>query len=113
MNSVESVMLAMQLILTFGNVCIMMYAFRTFLKRPQKSMEERIAVIENKVKEIDQSLNLGNDKFRNQERTNEVLIHSTLALIEFEIQYCLIEHKDMSKDLEKAKEDLHAYLAKK
>lgn len=36
-----------------------------------------------------------------------------LILIEFEIQYCLTEKKQLSKDLEKVKEDLHSYLARR
>ena len=64
MHTVEIIMMAMQFLLTFGNVCIMMYAFRIFLKRPQKSLEERVAVLEAKVKDNETSLKQGNDKFR-------------------------------------------------
>ena len=58
-------------------------------------------------------MKLGNDRFREQEEANDVLIHCVLALIEFEIQYCLTEHKEPSDDLKKAKDILHNYLAKK
>ena len=73
-------------------------------------MESRISAAEVEIKDIKQSLRLGNDKFAIQNRINEVLIHSVMALIEFEIQYCLTEHKDMSKGLEQAKEDLNRFL---
>ena len=76
-------------------------------------MEGRISAAEVEIKDIKQSLRLGNDKFSTQEKTNEVLIRSTFALIEFEIQYCLTEKKQLSKDLEKVKEDLHNYLARR
>ena len=113
MQAVEITMMAMQFLLTFGNVCIMMYAFRIFLKRPQKSLEERVAVLEAKVKEHDQSLNKGNEKFAQHERAIEVMIHSIMALIEFEVQYCITEMKPMSEELKNAKEDLHSYLARR
>ena len=113
MQAVEIIMMSMQFLLNFGNVCIMMYAFRIFLKKPQKSLEERVAVCEAKIKDHDQSLLQGNDKFRYQEKANEVIIHSVMALIEFEIQYCLTEMKPMSEELKHAKDDLHGFLARR
>ena len=103
----------MQIVLTFGNLCIMGYAFSKFISRPHDTLEQRVTNLEVRVDEIEDSLKQGNDRFREQNNTNEVLINSVLALIEFEIQYCLTEHKEMSKDLEKAKDDLHRYLARK
>lgn len=103
----------MQMILAFANICVIGYGFYKFLNKPHNNLESRVSALEVEMKDTKQSLHQGNDRFRDQEDTNEVLIHSVLALIEFEIQYCLIEHKEMSKDLEKAKEDLHHYLARK
>ena len=110
---VQNILPYLQVLLTFGNICVLGYALIRFLNKPHDTLEARVATLEVETKEIKQSLLQGNDRFREQESTNEVLIHSVLALIEFEIQYCLIEKKPMSKDLEKAKEDLHNYLAKK
>ena len=45
--------------------------------------------------------------------TNEVLIRSVFALLEFEVHYCETEQKPISKNLERAKDDLHDYLASK
>lgn len=109
----QTIIAIMQIILSFGNICILGYAFIKFLNKPHDDLETRVSTVELDVKEIKQSLRLGNDKFKEQEETNQVLIHSVLALIEFEIQYCLTEHKQMSKDLEKAKDDLHSYLSRK
>ena len=47
------------------------------------------------------------------DRALKVLTRSTIALVEFEMQYCLIEHKEMSKGLEKAKEALDEFVAEK
>ena len=76
-------------------------------------MERRICEAEVAIKEIRASLLQGNDRFRNQENTNEILINSVLALIEFEIEYCLIEHKEMNKGLQNVKEKLNGYLSRK
>lgn len=109
----EMLLTGMQIFISFANICILLYALYKFLNKPHDTLEQRVISIETEVKDIKESLHQGNDRFRSQEDTNEVLIHSVLALIEFEIQYCLTEHKEMSKDLEKAKEDLHSYLARK
>ena len=45
--------------------------------------------------------------------TNEVIIESTLALIEFEMQYCLMENKQVSEGLNDAKVSLQKFLAKR
>ncbi len=63
--------------------------------------------------EVEKSLLKGNDHFRSQDDALEVLIRSTLALIEFEVQYCITEGKQISDDLKHVKDDLHHYLAHK
>lgn len=110
---IQTILQFLQLLLTFANICVLAYAFLKFLNKPHSTLEEKVQEHEFEIKELKQSLLQGNDRFRAQDSTNEVLIHSTLALVEFEIQYCLTEKKPMSKDLEKAREDLHNFLAKK
>lgn len=120
MMNTQTILPIFQTILSFMNICVLGYALLRFLNRPHSNLEAkvngldvRLREIEVKLKEIDQSLHKGNDRFREQENTNEVLIHSVMALIEFEIQYCLTEKKPMSDDLKKARDDLHSYLARK
>lgn len=108
-----TVLPVLQIILAFFNICVLGYAFLKFLNKPHDTLEERVNAHDVEIREIKASLLQGNDRFRDQEDTNEVLIRSVLALIEFEISYCLTEHKEMSKDLERAKDDLHSYLSKK
>ena len=103
----------MQMALTFANLCIIGYAFLKFLGKPHNSLESRVSILELKQREIENSLLQGNDRFREQDNVNEVIIHSTLALIEFEMQFCLTEHKQMSTGLEKAKDDLNRFLSKR
>ena len=80
---------------------------------PFKSLSSKVEEHDIRIGKIESSLFLGNDRFREQEATNEVLLRSILALVEFEIQYCITEGKPISKDLEKAKDDLHGFLSKR
>lgn len=110
---VETILPIMQMILSFGNICILVYALMKFLNRPHNTLEERVNAHDMELKEIKSSLLQGNDRFREQDNTNEVIIRSTLALVEFEMQYCLVEHKEMSEGLRQAKKDLNDYLARR
>ena len=102
-----------QLVLTLFNIIIILYGFYIFLTKPRTSLEKRVQALEIKLAEVEKSLLKGNDHFRSQDETLEVLIRSTLALIEFEVQYCITENKPISDDLKKVKEDLHIYLSHK
>ncbi len=111
--SVQTVLPLLQLILAFGNICVLGYALFKFLSKPHDSLEDKVNEHDLKIKAIEASLLQGNDRFREQEDTNEVLIRSVFALLEFEVHYCETEQKPISKNLERAKDDLHDYLAKK
>ena len=109
----------LQTILAICNIAIIGYGFYKFLNKPHDSLEAKHEELKKKVEahdveinDIKQALRQGNDKFRDQDEAISVLIKSTLALIEFEMQYCLLEHKDMSSGLAKAKEELNNYLSK-
>ena len=110
---IQEILPVLQVVLAFCNICVMGYVFVKFVGRPHNTLESRVDVLEIDMKEVKKSLLQGNDRFREQDTTNEILLKSLLALIEFEIQYCLTENKPLNKDLEKAKEDLHNYLSKR
>lgn len=111
--NVTTILPFFQLILAFGNICVLGYALYKFMNKPHDTLEDRVNAHDVEIKEIKSSLLQGNDRFREQEDTNEVLLRSLLALIEFEIQYLLQENKPISRDLEKAKDDLHNFLSKR
>ena len=113
-----------QMILALANICVIGYGFYKFINKPHDTLETRVSILEANLKElkttndtehkdIRASLITGTGRFKEQDDTNEVLIRSTLALIEFEVQYCLMEHKEMSEDLKQAKKDLRLYLSQK
>lgn len=102
-----------QLTLNLGSLVIMLYALMRFLKKPQESIEERIKALEVEVDAIKASIKQDDKRFDYQFDTNEVIINSLLALIEFEIQYCITEDKKPTKALEDAKEKLNAFLSRR
>lgn len=109
----ETMLLIVQLMLGFGNLAIMVFALTKFIAKPHDTLNERIKVLEVEVSEIKASIKQDDNRFKQLYSTNEVIIKSLLALIEFEIQYCLTENKQPTKDLEHAKEELHAFLSRR
>lgn len=100
----DKILLGFTLFLSFGNCCMMLAVFFRFLSAPHKNIMTRIEELEKKVKDLEEDSS-------DTKKALQVIMHSTLALIEFEMQYCLTEHKDMSDGLKKAKEDLHSFLS--
>jgi len=99
--------------LTTLNIIDKIITFKKKANEPIESLDKRVTILEEKQRDTELSLKKGNTRFESQDKTNEVLIRSTFALIEFEIQYCLTENKPISGDLERAKDELHDYLYKK
>lgn len=115
---VELILPIAQLILACCNIIIIGYGLVKFLNKPhntleeqQKALEKRIDAHDYELKEIRDALVRGNKRFDDQDEAIKVLIKSTLALIEFEMQYCLTEHKELSTGLTKAKDELNDYLS--
>lgn len=111
--NVQSILPFLQLILTFGNICIIGYAFVKFLGKPHNSLEQRVTEHDIKIKEIESSLLQGNDRFREQDSTNEVMQSCMLALIDFELAYCIHTSYEDTEDLMKAKTELRKHLSRK
>ena len=110
---ITSLLPYLQTFLAIGNLAIMLWALKTFLYKPHDTLETRVNALEVHVKDIDEALKKGNDKFREHDEAIEVLLTSLFALVEFEISYVTAEGKPLSKDLERAKDKLHEYLTKR
>lgn len=100
-------------ILTVLNIIDKSNTLKNLKDSPFKTLSGKVEEHEVRIGKIESSLFLGNDRFREQDNTNEILLKSLLALVEFEITYLIQEGKPISKDLEKAKDDLHAFLSKR
>ena len=109
-NSISDVL---KVILQIAQVVALIYAGYKFTRKPHDTLESRVAALEEKNKDMELSLLKKDERIRELDESNGVIMRSVLALIEFEIQYCLTEDKPMSKGLEKAKESLDDYIAKK
>lgn len=100
-------------LVSFCSLCAMLYAFKKFLSKPRDTAEERITTLEVQMKDVQLSLHQGNDKFRKQDETNEMMFGIFLAFIDFEIAYCHHTGYEHDKDLLRAKELLEKFLAKR
>lgn len=109
----QSTLSYLQIALTAMNILILAYAFLRFLSKPHTDLEDRVAGLEAKYREIEGSLRQGNDRFRAQGDTTDVLITCMMALIDFELAFCATSNYSKTKDLEKAQEDLRQHLSKR
>ena len=117
---VQSVLPILQLLLAICNIVIISYGGYKFLNRPHDTLEKKHEALEKRVeehdvrlKEIDDSLHHGNDKFRDQKDLNEVFINCMLAFIDFERAYCAHTGYEDTEDLDKARDTLQKFLARK
>lgn len=100
------------LILDIAQLCAVLYALYKFTRKPHDSHNDRITALETEIKNIKENMDNEKEKRINLEKAVQMALHSILALIEFEMQYCISEHKDMSDGLKEAKKDLHEFLSK-
>lgn len=107
------VIAAFGLALTVLNLIDKVATIKKNAVEPQKKMEEKLNTMEVEIREIKSSLMQGNDRFREQETTNEVMQMCMLALIDFELSYCSHTNYEYTEDLIKAKEKLREHLARK
>lgn len=110
---IQTLLPILQIVLTSANILVLGYAFMRFLSKPHNTLENRVTALELETKEMKQSLLQGNDRFRAQEDTNEVMMICMLALIDFELSYCAHTNYDHTEDLIKAKNLLREHLARK
>ena len=103
----------LKVLLQIANIVILGYALYKFLNKPRNTLEEKVKEHDVKIKEIEDSLKQGNDRFRNEANTIEVMQICMLALIDFELAYCAHTDYKYTEDLLKAKNILQEHLARK
>lgn len=104
----------LQLFLQFANCIIILFGFYKFLGKPHSTLEQRVTAIEKRLDNIDTphgSLAKGNKKFNHLIKGLEIIMRSMMALIEFEQNYCMTEHKEFSDGLKESKKELNNYLS--
>ena len=111
--NVTTILPILQVVLTSANILILGFAFYKFLNKPHTDLETRVATNELDIREIKQSLLQGNDRFRHQKSTSEIMQICMLAIIDFELTFCAQTGYTQTDDLLKAKNLLREHLAKK
>jgi len=111
---IETILPVVQLAVLCANLMTMLYALSKVARRPHNELEQRIIALEAKTNQIEEALHKGNDKFRELKNASTLIVTSVVALIEFEIDYCM-HHGDekISESLNEAKRNLYQYLAEK
>lgn len=100
-------------ILTVLNIIDKAVALKTKSHEPFNDLAHQVGDLDVRVTRLEGSKTNTEAWKETQEETNEVLIRSVFALLEFEVHYCETEQKPITKNLERAKDDLHDYLAQK
>lgn len=110
----------LKICLQIANIIVLGYALYKFLNRPHDSLEskheelkKRVDEHDVKIKDVEESLHHGNDKFRELNKTNATFKSVMLAFIDFEIAYCLHTNYEFTEDLMKAKKELQDYVSGK
>ena len=104
----------LKVFLQVAQMVTILYAVYKFSRKPHDSLEQRVTNLEVKVNEIEDSLKQGNDKFRELKKASTLIVNSIIALIEFEVDYCM-HHGDekISDKLEQSKNALYNFLTEK
>lgn len=107
-----------QLVLTFGNICVLAYALYKFLNKPHdsladevKKLKEEITKLNLTIEKMQQSLDASHSKHREQDRTNKAFKRVFILLANFEVRYCQETGFEHTDDLIQAKKELDEYLA--
>lgn len=100
-------------ILQLCNIVIIAYGLYKWLGKPHADLENRVKKLEDDLRDLKQNVKEGDAQIGINEQAMSTMQHCLLALIEFEIQYCISHGEEISDDLKDAKKQLHDYLAKK
>lgn len=107
----QSISEGMKMFLQFANIVVICYGLYKFLGKPHSTLEQRVAKNENDIAAIKASLKQGNHRFNVLIKGLEIIMRSVVALIEFEQNYCMTEHKEFSDELKTSKKELNSYLS--
>ena len=113
MDTLELFMRIGEGLIMLSNLAVIFWGFRKFLASPRRELELRVAELETEVKNLKRERDIHEMKLKKIDDVLEVILRSTMALIEFEVQYCLTENKQPTQALEKAREGLNEYLSKR
>ena len=103
----------LQLLTSFGSLCVMMYGFSRFMAKSRQNLEDEVSEIQEWRRTVDKRLDDGNRRFDEQSEANRVTQNALLALVDKEIRDCDSRHQTVPQELTKAKSELVDYLTKR
>ena len=107
------VLMILQIVLALFNLGMLIFAFAKFMSSPRVNLEATVKALKMEIESIKKELLQREQHSKLQDDALEVILRSSIALIEFEIQYCLVEDKQPTEELKKAKADLNEFLSKR
>lgn len=110
---VQTVQPYLQVILTTFNIMIIIYGFYKFLGKPHSTLEGRLIELETKHKALEDRVKDGDRNIDINGDDLEAIKRCLLALLEFEISYCINTGYGDVSELQAAKKELHTYLSKR
>ena len=109
----DMILKSMDMLLKFANIVIIAYGLYKFLGKPHSTLEQRVVVLEKEIDDLKREKDKDRERINDNNEATEVIQESLLALIEFEIQFCVRHNEGISEELRHAKEKLHSYLSKR
>ena len=109
----ERLLTLLQLLVSIGSLCVMLYGFSKFMAKPRESLAEEVEDIQKWRKTVDERLEKGNRRFDEQSEANRVTQNALLALVDKEIRDCDLKNQTIPAELTKAKSELVDYLTKR
>lgn len=101
------------LILTLLNIYDKLNTIKKKADEPLKAIEQRVALLETKSIEHESRMKDNNEHINAIDESIMVINRSTLALIDYQIQSCITDHKEVTEELKRAHDDLLEYLSKR
>lgn len=113
-NQIFAFMIAIVgLVLTLLNIYDKLNTIKKRADEPIKTLEQRVTILESKAIEHDARIRNNNEHLESLDESIKVINRSTLALIDFEIQCCIAENKEVTESLRRAHDDLLEFLSKR
>lgn len=106
-------LMILQILLALFNLGMLIFAFTKFISSPRVNLEATVKALQLEIESIKKEMLQKEQRSKLQDDALEVILRSSIALIEFEIQYCLVENKQPTEELKRAKADLNEFLSKR
>ena len=107
-DNISAVITVMQLIISFGTICTLLYTFSKFVSKPTDTLKDRIDSLERWRNVVEQRLSKGSAHFDTLDDSARITQQSLLAIMDG--LYPLIDG-DNKEELKKARNNLYEYLS--